>query len=425
MPASTSRLFTRSTLIAGLASVMVAASLSFTAPAHAQKIRPVFFGMHDSWISGGSVPGVRTGATRLWDTGTEWRKIETAPGVFDWSTVDAAVNTARGAGLRPMLVLGQTPQFHAQDPLAPGAYGDGASSMPDVAAWKRYVVKAAQRYGNQVDYQIWNEPNVVNYWTGSVPQMARLTAVAGTAITNVAGRKATVVAPAFPLRLKGQRNWYAKYWSARVSGKSVASYVDVVAANLYPLAHQAPEASMKLLKFAKRALPKAARGKPLWNTEINYGLLGGATAKEISNAKQAAFVARTLVLNAASPVRRMYWYSWAIGPIANTHLVEDDRTTLTRAGRAWRVAHSWIVGTDVKKCAKTSKGRLKGLYTCTAREGRREIRRIYWKPSGSAVKIRTHRTTSQWTDLTADTRKRKGRFSLKVGQSPVMVTSRR
>lgn len=421
MPASTSRLSIRPALIAGLAFLMVAASLAVTSQAQAKKIRPGFFGMHDSWISGGSVPGVQTGATRLWDTGTSWREIETAPGVFDWSTVDAAVNTARGAGIRPMLVLGQTPQFHAKNPLAPGAYGDGATSMPDVAAWKNYVRKAANRYKNTVDYQIWNEPNVVNYWTGSQKQMAILTQTASAQIP----KKFTVVAPAFPLRLEGQRTWYRKYWSTKVSGKGMASYVDVVAANLYPLAHQAPEASMKLLKFAKRALPKAARGKPLWNTEINYGLLGGATAKEISNAKQAAFVGRTMLLNAASPVRRMYWYSWGIGPIANTHLVEDDRTTLTRAGRAWRVAHKWVVGTDVKKCAKTGKGRLKGLYTCTARESRREVRRFYWKPSGSAVKIRTHRTTSQWADLTGDTRKRKGRFSIKVGKSPIMVVSRR
>lgn len=421
MPASSSRLSIRPALVAGLAFLMVAASLAVTSQAQAKKIRPGFFGMHDSWISGGSVPGVQTGATRLWDTGTSWREIETAPGVFDWSTVDAAVNTARGAGIRPMLVLGQTPQFHAKNPLAPGAYGDGATSMPDVAAWKNYVRKAANRYKNTVDYQIWNEPNVVNYWTGSQKQMAILTKTASAQIP----KKFTVVAPAFPLRLEGQRTWYRKYWSTKVSGKGMASYVDVVAANLYPLAPQAPEASMKLLKFAKRALPKAARGKPLWNTEINYGLLGGATAKEISNAKQAAFVGRTMLLNAASPVRRMYWYSWAIGPIANTHLVEDDRTTLTRAGRAWRVAHKWVVGTDVKKCAKTSKGRLKGLYTCTARESRREVRRFYWKPSGSAVKIRTHRTTSQWADLTGDARNRKGRFSIKVGKAPIMVVSRR
>lgn len=425
MTATSTRLLTRLALISSLVLALVLATLTLTAPAQAQKIKPGFFGMHDGAIGSGSVPGVKLGSIRLWDSGTAWRQIETAPAVYDWSTVDSAVDTARNAGLRPMLVLGQTPRFWAEDPMAPGAYGDGASSMPNIDAWKRYVSAAAKRYGNQVDYQIWNEPNVINYWTGSVSQMAKLTATASQKITKAAGRKATVVAPAMPLRLGMQQKWYKKYWSAKVGGKSMASFVDVVSANLYPLADQGPEASMKLLKFAKRTLPRAARSKPIWNTEINYGLLGGPTAKEIPDAKQAAFVARTLVLNAASPIRRVYWYAWAVGHIANTHLVEDDRTTLTRAGRAWQVSRGWVNGTNVKNCRSASKGKLKGTYTCTAKKGKREVRRIYWKPSGQAVKIKTHRTTKSWTNLSGNTTRRTGRYRLKVGQSPVMVTSRR
>ena len=324
------------------------------------------------------------------------------------------------------MVLGQTPQFHAQNPKASGAYGKGATSMPDLGAWKRYVTAVAKRYTTTVDYQLWNEPNVVNYWTGTVAQMVQLTATASVAITKVAGRGATVVAPSFPLRLASQQKWYRTYWSSKAGGKSVSSYVDVVSANLYPLADQPPEASMKLLAFARKALPAAARRKPVWNTEINYGLLGGVTAKEIPEARQAAYVARTLVLNAANKVGRMFWYSWRVGPIANTHLVEEgDGTTLTSAGHAWDVARGWIVGTDVTGCATTSKGKLKGLYTCTARAGKTEVRRIYWKPTGRAVRVATPTTTSSWSDLTGTTTVRQGSFRLAVGQAPVLVTSRR
>ena len=98
----------------------------------------------------------------------------------------------------------------------------------------------------------------------------------------------------------------------------------------------------------------------MWNTEINYGLLGGDDAKQIPAARQASFVARTLLLNAASPIRRVYWYSWRMGGIANTHLVEDDRTTLTRAGRAWSVIRGWIVGTDMKSCVTDRQGQAEG-----------------------------------------------------------------
>ena len=130
------------------------------------------------------------------------------------------------------------------------------------------------------------------------------------------------------------------------------------------------------------------------------------------------------MLNATSGIKRIYWYIMG-APIGNTRLVEDDRTTLTRGGRAWEESSSWLAGTNVKSCKKASKGRLKGLYTCTARESRREVRRFYWKPSGRAVKISTPRTTRSWTDLSGDRTARKGRYRIKVGDSPIMVTSRR
>ncbi len=415
--------FTRLALIHGLAVAMILASLVLVSPAQGKKIRPDFFGMHDERIASGLVPTVRHGSIRLAGAGLPWRLIEKEPSVYDWSRVDTAVETARDAGLRPMLILSQTPSFWAQDETAPG---DGATSMPNIGAWKRFARAAARRYGATIDYQLWNEPNVVNFWTGSVGQMAKLTAT-GSQVIRSAAPKATVVAPSFPLRLKSQRKWFTQYWAAKVDGKGMASYVDVVAVHPYPLPDQGPEASMRLVGFAKRALPRAARGKPMWSTEINYGLPtgGGDEAKEIPEARQAAFVARTLVLNAASSISRVYWFSWGIGPIANTHLAEDDGTTLTRAGRAWQVAHGWLAGTNVKGCKKASEGRFKGLYTCTARKSRREVRRFYWMPSGTAVTITTPRTTTSWTDLTGDTTTRKGRFRIKIGKSPIMVTSRR
>ena len=48
-----------------------------------------------------------------------------------------------------LLVLGQTPEFHAKDPAAESFYGAVASSPPRLAAWKRYVRKVAERYAGR------------------------------------------------------------------------------------------------------------------------------------------------------------------------------------------------------------------------------------------------------------------------------------
>ena len=418
------------------AALLAALALAVTvgagpSPAQAHRIERSFFGMHDKQIVAGSTPKVPLGSIRLWDTGTSWRQIETSPPIltlpqFDWSKLDAAVRHARNAGLRPLVVLGQTPRFYASDPNAPSAYGAGASSMPDnLSAWERYVSAVASRYGQTVDYQVWNEPNVIQYWSGSQQQMATLTATASQAIHHSAGALATVVAPGFPLRLKAQRIRFKKYWSQQVGGYGMAHYVDVVALHLYPPADAGPEASMRLLRRARALLPKEARQKPEWSTEMNYGLKGGGVAADpISPAKQAAYVARTLLLDAGSPIRRIYWYAWWQGPLANTHLVKDDRSTITRAGRAWKRVYGWIVGTRFRGCSVITSGRSQGVWVCRARVSRTETRRFYWKPRGEAP-VSTVRSTRSWTSLGGHVTHHRGRATIKVGPSPVMVTSRR
>ncbi len=83
---------------------------------------------------------------------------------------------------------------------------------------------------------------------------------------------------------------------------------------------------MTLLTAVRTMLKQAGVTKPVWNTEINYGLLGGGTAKRITASKQAAYVARTFMLNAANNVKRVYWYSWDLQNLANTR----SPTTTTR-----------------------------------------------------------------------------------------------
>lgn len=234
------------------------------------------------------------------------------------------------------------------------------------------------------------------------------------------------MAPSFPLRLASQQKWYRSYWSSKSGGKSVSAFVDVVSANLYPLADQPPEALLKLLGFARKALPAAARRKPVWNTEINYGVVGGGgTAQEIPEARQSAYVARTLVLNAANKVSRVFWYSWKVGPLANTHLVDESNgTTLTpwaRLGRGTRLDRRH----RRHRLRDDVEGQAQGALHLHRTSRKSEVRRIYWKPTGRSARITTPATTTSWSDLAGETTARTGTFRITVGQAPVLVMSRR
>lgn len=406
-----------------LLAVALALGLSVTvlpatpASAAVQKVKGRFFGMTDndplSW------PKAPIGALRLWDAGVSWREIERVKGSFDFSRLDALVAEARSHNARPLLVLGQTPQFYALSPNASSYYGPGASSMPNLKAYRTYVRTVTRRYGAKMDYQVWNEANVPGFWSGSPAQMAKLTKITSKIVSKEAGKKAKVVGPALATRLTGQRRWLRDFFAQRTGRRPVGAWMDIVSLNLYPGPKEGPEDSMSLLAASRSMLRDAGVNKPIWNTEINYGLRtgGGGKARNISRAKEASFVTRTYVLNSANNVKRVFWYSWDIGGLANTQL-SYGAGSLTRAGRAYIQMREWMLGAKMQGCDRSGK-----LYTCklTYSGG---VKRIYWRTSG-ATTISTDGTATRVYDLRASSEKIKGGSKLRITQVPVMVRSRR
>jgi hypothetical protein len=327
------------------------------------KIGSKFFGVHDSDPVGASWPQAPVGSLRVWDAGAAWNQIETRPSVFNFTRLDAIVASARSHQADVLIVLGQTPAFHATVPSPAAALGPGASSMPGLQAWRKYVDAVVRRYHRPgIEFQVWNEVNVVNYWSGTAAQMAKLTAVAREVVDKV-DPNITLVAPAFVTRLSSQRQWMDDFYAQKVAGKPVGDLIDVVSLQLYPVPETpTPEASMEQLAADRKILDKDGVDKPVWDTEINYGAKGGKTVKPAPPTEQAAKVARTYLLNAASGVQRVFWYVWDLSqPIVDTYLVGTDRATPTAAGRAFSTIRKWMIGTTVQGCAVDKTG----TYTCT------------------------------------------------------------
>jgi hypothetical protein len=406
-------------------SVVLAASLlpAASAAAAPAPITSRYFGVSDGAPAGTSAAGfprAPVGSLRLWDSGVTWKELEVAKNKWNWTKLDAIVATARAKGAKPMLVLGQTPRFHSTRPGLVGFYGSGSPTMPKLYYWKRYVAKVAQRYGTKLDYQVWNEPNVSGMWRGTPAQMAQLTAVTRQVLKAWAPG-ATLVAPSFPVRLVTQRSWVSRYYAQRTGGRPVSAYVDVVSLNLYPLENDRPEESMQLLRASRQILSsRGVRGKPIWNTEINYGLNGrGTGAKNISRRREAAYVARTYVLNAANNVKRVYWYAWDLQRLGNTEMTYRNGATLAPGGRAFGVVSSWLVGGRMRGCTVSSAG----TYTCTVTYPG-GVKRIYWNPSRASTISTVGSATYYQGALGAQTQLR-GKKALRVSYSPVMVRSRR
>ena len=327
---------------AWLAVVAVVAGL--TAPAGAADVRVThaLFGVHDR--TDASYTTIHEGSVRLWSVKAAWQDVETAPGQYDWPPLDHLVNTANAAHASVTMVVAMTPSFYASSPTLPPR---------DLQHYRDFVRKLMKRYGHQIDsYQVWNEANIANFWTGTPHQMAQLTK-AMWQTRNTSDPAAQVVAPPFPVRRPSQLTGVSSYEEQRVGGVPVWRYYDVAAFNLYPLPTYhgrpgVPEDSMALLKQAKQRLHQAGvpPGKPIWNTEVNYGLKSGADAGQpatvISEARQASNVMRTYLLNAANGVRRVFWFRYDTraslptpggGALGNTLLSVPSSPTELSAGR--------------------------------------------------------------------------------------------
>ena len=432
-PSTTRALRTLTVLTVALATLVPLSGSSASAATKRPKPQPPitseFFGAHHLGLhADGPIgwPQGPVGSVRMWDNRVSWREVEVAPGVFDWTLIDAQMAKARANGASVLLVLGQTPVFHSTRPTAAGTYGPGASAMPTQAAWVRYVQETARRnltvWGHVAQFQVWNEANVAGYWTGTAKQMATLTAWTRSALRAV-DPAARLVAPALVTRLSSQQTWIKAFYSQKVARKNVSAYVDALSFQLYPTATGSPEASMALLASVRRILAKYNVVKPIWNTEVNYGLVGGpeagAGARQVSSQQQVGNVMRTFVLNAANRVGRVYWYSWDLLAMSNTPLVEADRITLTPAGLAFGTSRNWLIGTRPVGCTRAKTN----TWTCTFTTAT-QTRRIVWNPSRSTTVTAPLRTSSVTTWSAAASSARAG-SKVRVGVVPVMISSRR
>lgn len=432
-----SRTAVRRGVVCALAWLAVVAGTAAPATASANDVRVThaFFGVHDR--SGESYALVHEGSVRLWDVGVRWEQVETARGVYDWTRLDELVAGAQAAHAQVTMVVAGTPKFYAADPTKP----------PPVAAYRSFVHALMHRYrdfhGQRgiTAYQVWNEGNIRAYWTGTPAQLAGLTR-AMWQVRNRWDPQAKVVAPPMVARVPAQIAALEAYHSQRLHGHPVWHYYDALALSLYPRPTVGgrtgvPEDSMGVLRRVRahlRALGMPAH-KPIWATEINYGLPTGEGpvdgAAPISEQRQAANVARTYLLGAANGIARMFWYRYDMrtltpaqggGTRGNTLLSDpDDPTRVTLAGRTYALVQDWMHGVLLG----TKKGRpcqqdKHGTYACTVQDGS-VIRRIYWNPFRQA-KVRLARGARTAQSVTGAVRSVTGGSMLTVDYRPVMVT---
>jgi polysaccharide biosynthesis protein PslG len=334
------------------------------------------FGLHVPRVANGVVPTVSYGSIRLWDSGVSWGMVEQSRGKYWWNGLDYAIASANAQNLEIVYVLGSTPRWAATHTYQ-GTYPNrGAASNPrNIADWRRWVTNVVTRYGDSIDaYQIWNEANLKTFWQGTPRQMAILTLEAHKIIKRL-DPTAKVVAASTSVRLKRA---FDRFYPAYLNELRRRGWpVDVFALHSYGPSTATPAVRAKYIKQTRSKLKEArAPRRPLWDTEINYGLAGPGPkypSKKITGWKASAFTSQTYLDSLRLGIARTFWYAW----MPPNDLLGISMINGSAAAAAFQTTHGWVTGATVA-CSNSA------VRVCFVnRDG--VPSQIAWKSTGAAA----------------------------------------
>jgi hypothetical protein len=173
-------------------------ALAFAAPAGAA---PAPFGFNDNSVLQGQVTPLvsanlakAAGAT-MSRVAFSWRDVETSPGVLALSTYDKIYAADLATGIRPIFAIMLAPRWALPAGVTCGAREDcrypPAPEHDD--AWRAIVATVATRYPQLAAIEVWNEPNLAEYWDSPIDP------VRYTDLVKQAYASAHAVNPAMPV----------------------------------------------------------------------------------------------------------------------------------------------------------------------------------------------------------------------------------
>jgi polysaccharide biosynthesis protein PslG len=301
-----------------------------------------FFGMHYSSAQYQPWPAVGFRTLRTWDQwpGVAWANLHTARGVYNWTQLDIVVNAAVGHGADIVYTFGYTPLWAA---------ASSTSAPTNMQDWRDFVAAITARYAGRIKYwELWNEPNAGNFWSGSNAQMLAMAQAAYPIIKAAGG---TVLSPA---PQGNSTAWMDAYLSA-----GGAAYLDIISFHGYLVGP--PEGIVGLADGYKAVANKHGLGaKPIWDTEHSWG---DATWPFGANQdQQAAWLARFIPLSfSKGVVERSFWYLYDSyqGQAQWGPLFDATSKQFSKPGIAYREVYNWMVNAAMEPCTLSN-----SIYQC-------------------------------------------------------------
>jgi hypothetical protein len=416
-------------LIAGLltAGTLIAAVDRLTTPR--SPIPPTLFGMHihsmvvprpgmkspDPW------PPVPIGTWRVHDAYVAWPHLEPSKGQWKFSTLDKYVDFAEQHHVEVLLPLVLSPAWASSRPNEKSNYSAGNAAPPaNLDDWQTYVRTVATRYKGRIHYyEIWNEPNLKGFFSGTPQEMVSLSREANKIIKAV-DTTAMIISPSATGEYGVQ--WLDEFlhWGGR-------QFVDIIGFHFY-VTPDPPEEMVSLIQNVRGVMQKYGAGDlQLWDTETGWRLANhktevkpegtGFASRVLSDEEASSYVGRSYVIAWAMGLSRFYWYAWDNGVMG---LTEADGATVKPPAKAYGEIENWLVGARIKLCDRYS-----GLWNCRLERDGGYTGNIIWTSGTSKpFELLPAWNMRQERDLEGRTRNITGAKTVQIGPEPILIENR-
>jgi hypothetical protein len=237
----------------------------------------------------------------------DWSRIEQREGEFDWARTDHIIEAAAARGIDVHGLLVYTPTW-----ARPAGTSD-KHPPDDPHSFARFARGATERYRRMgvTSWEIWNEPNVEDFWEeGANPERyADLLKSTAEAIRDV-DAEAIIVSGGLAPAQDRDRDLSPETFLARMLDVLPPAVIDAVAIHPYSYPAEPTDRSKDWNLFGRlpaiRDLVADSEGRPvpIWLTE--FGAPTGTGDRAVSPGDQA-----TIVLRSLQCIARLDW----IGPL--------------------------------------------------------------------------------------------------------------
>lgn len=320
-----------------------------------KSISKTYFGMHihradttTDW------PAVKFGSWRLVNSFTNWFELQPEKNRWSFGKLDRYVDMAEKNNVDILMTLMMTPKWASARPTESSAYGYGYAAEPaNMEDWRNYVRTVGHRYKGRIFYyEIWNEPNLSVFYTGTIPQMVEMTRIASEELKKI-DTNIKIVSPGVG-DLGNKMQWLDDFFYY-----GGGQYIDIVGGHYYSVGSN-PESILYLIQDTQRILKKYDLIKPIWNTESSWAIANedgspsepSPSWKKLDRSNAGAYIARSHILMWAAGVERYYWHAWDNGYsgfvnpttfILKKHVVDAYKKTI-----------EWLQGSVIKSCNKSA-----------------------------------------------------------------------